>query len=243
MSSDKLSPEAFYARLGRLIEQTPDLTVEKPNSETLTWLAQAIALVEHSENTMVALELRMAAENVGSSYQRWDAARKIELILRTSLARAELSVPVSSQGAFIPAGNTFDAFVAVGKAFDAAKNEVFILDAYANDKIFDFITLVPETVSVRVLSDSATVKSSLKPAAVRWAGQMGTKRTVEIRLSPARALHDRLIVIDKSGVWSLGQSFKDMAERAHTSLVRVDAETAALKVAAYETMWTGSTAL
>jgi hypothetical protein len=41
----------------------------------------------------------------------------------------------------------------------------------------------------------------------------------------------------------LGQSFNGLAQRAHTSLVRADAETAALKVAAYRDMWQKATAI
>jgi hypothetical protein len=37
------------------------------------------------------------------------------------------------------------------------------------------------------------------------------------------------LVVDGATVWGLGQSFNKLAERAHTSLVRMDAETAGLK--------------
>jgi len=50
-------------------------------------------------------------------------------------------------------------------------------------------------------------------------------------------LHDRLIVVDGKIVWTLTQSLNAFAARSPASLVRVDPETAALKVAAYEQLW------
>jgi hypothetical protein len=76
--------------------------------------------------------------------------------------------------------------------------------------------------------------SALKPAAEHWRQQFGALRPLEVRLAPAKALHDRLIQVDGSTVWVLGQSFNGLATRAHTSLVRMDdPESAALKIAAY----------
>jgi hypothetical protein len=55
--------------------------------------------------------------------------------------------------------------------------------------------------------------------------------------------HDREIIVDGVDVFVLGQSFNALAERAHTSIVRADAETAALKVAAYRDIWQKATTL
>jgi hypothetical protein len=73
--------------------------------------------------------------------------------------------------------------------------------------------------------------------------QYGTPRPLEERLTPARSLHDRLLVVDGTSVWTFGQSLNAIAVRAPTSLVRVDSETAALKVAAYSDMWAAATPL
>jgi hypothetical protein len=61
---------------------------------------------------------------------------------------------------------------------------------------------------------------------------------MEVRLTPAKTLHDRDIIVDEREVWTLGQSFNGLAKRALTSLVHVvDAETATLKVEAYRVLW------
>jgi hypothetical protein len=70
-----------------------------------------------------------------------------------------------------------------------------------------------------VLADTAEHKKTLGPAAQRWAQQFAkTRPPLEIRLAPAKTLHDRLII--------------KLAERAPTSLVRADPETGALKISA-----------
>src|SRR5262245_12166785 len=92
--------------------------------------------------------------------------------------------------------------------------------------------------AVRVFSDAGSCyKASLKPAADRWTQQFGAIRLLDVRLTPARLLHDRLIQLDASTVFVVDQSFKDLAERAHTSLVRMDEDSARLKIAAYTDLW------
>ncbi|WP_428660454.1 hypothetical protein [Reyranella sp.] len=101
----------------------------------------------------------------------------------------------------------------------------------------DFAVLAPEQVKVKILADKASHKPALKPAGEKWVTQFGTVRPMAIRLAPAKALHDRLILVDDHEAWSVGQSFNALGTRAHTSLVRADPETAKLKVLAYESMW------
>jgi hypothetical protein len=67
--------------------------------------------------------------------------------------------------------------------------------------------------------------------------QFGPARPLSVRLAAPKTLHDRLILIDGATAWTLGQSFKDLVARSHTSLARLDREAGALKIAAYEKMW------
>ena len=101
----------------------------------------------------------------------------------------------------------------------------------------DFGTTMPVGPVLQLLSDAKTAKPSLKPAVERWRQQYGAVRFLEARLAPDRTLHDRLIVIDASRVWVLTQSLNALAARSPASVVTVDAETAKLKVAAYQDVW------
>jgi len=82
------------------------------------------------------------------------------------LAGAELKAPAAAQGAFIPAGNRFDAFSAITKVLQSAKHDVFIVDPYLDETVMTvFGGSVPDGITLRLLSDEASVKASLTPAA------------------------------------------------------------------------------
>ncbi|ARU25109.1 phosphoribosyltransferase (plasmid) [Ralstonia solanacearum] len=87
------------------------------------------------------------------------------------------------------------------------------------------------------------MKPGLKPAAESWAKQYNSVRPIEVRLAPAKSLHDRLITVDDAQAWTLTQSLKDFAARSPASIVRVDTETASLKIHAYAAIWQSAAAL
>jgi hypothetical protein len=104
--------------------------------------------------------------------------------------------------------------------------------------LLDFVGAVPEPVALRLLSDQATAKQSLGPAATRWKAQY-PNRTLQVRLAPSRTLHDRAILIDGKDAWTITQSLKDLAKRSPAEIVRAN-DVAALKIAAYEQIWTAA---
>src|SRR5262245_18452941 len=119
-----------------------------------------------------------------------------------------------------------------------------MVDPYADATVlWEYAVAAPEQVSVRVLADPAHLQPSLKPAAARWTKQFGATRPLGVRLAPAWALHDSAILVDRATAWTLGQSFKDLVARAHTTLSRLERESCALKIAAYEPMWLAATPL
>jgi hypothetical protein len=237
-----LSPEALYLQLGRLVADMPDWEVPGPVShEANTWLGRAAALVEQHADLADRAAFRVAAQNL-DGVLRASNVQTIKSIVYAALARAELAAPLSVQGAFIQAGGTFDAFVAFGKAVETATIAVMIVDPYADAKaLTDFAVQVPDGVAVRILADGEYHKATLRPAMQSWKTQHGASRQLEVRLTPKKALHDRLILVDDRLVWTLGQSLNAIAVRAPTSIVRVDSETAALKVVAYAGMWAAAT--
>jgi hypothetical protein len=219
-----LTPEALYSQLGSLVAEMPDLAHGPITPEMNRWMGRAIALVEAIADRADVLTLRVACQNLDSVIRAVNA-QTIASIVYSALAKAELIAPAAAQGAFIAAGHTFDAFAAVGKVVATAKKDVLMVDPYADEKVLtDYAILAPEKITVRILADQADHKKSLKPAAERWVQQIGSARPLSVRLAPAKALHDRLIVVDGNTAWTLGQSFNKLAERAHTSLVRMDPE-------------------
>ena len=239
--TDPLTAEAVYLRLGSLIADTPDLKAD-PTPETHRWVAQVLALIEAGDlvDRMGIISFQVASQHLQGSLREANGSAILALA-HQALARAELHAPAELQGAFIAADHSFDAFAAVGKALGTATGDVFIIDLWADAKLLtDYAVLAPDTVSVRVLAE-ATHSKSLKPAAEYWRQQM--KQPLDVRLGAPRTLHDRLILIDGKTAFVLGQSFKDLATRAHTSLVRIPPDAGKLKIEAYELMWSSATAL
>jgi len=237
-SMEKPSPEALYHQLGRLRNEMPPWhELGKPSSSK--WMGRALALVEAVDNTTMELvTLRTYFDHLNRYDPSDKTTQMIAQVIDTVIAKVELKLPADSQGAFIPAGGVFDGYQAVSKALAAAQKHVFLVDPYGDDKLIsDFVPLAPEGLPVFVMCDEQYAKPSLKPAAERWIAQWQGKRPLEVRLTPARSLHDRLIVTDSSTAWVVGQSFKDLAKRAHSSLVRMDPDSAALKISAHVAMW------
>jgi hypothetical protein len=95
---------------------------------------------------------------------------------------------------------------------------------------------------MRLLADTEHCKkATLKPAVLRWQTQYGASRPLEVKLASKKTLHDRLIFVDDERVFTLGQSLNAIAARAPTSIVRVDAATAEIKVEAYANLWMTAT--
>lgn len=238
-----LTPEARYLQLGQLAANPPaDLPGPGPlTAETNIWIARMTALAEPTLDAGEKLMLKTAAQGL-EGLLRPSNAQTVLAILYRALARAELSAPPAAQGMFIPAGGLFDAFVAFGKVLSAAAENVLFVDPYAaGNALSDFAVQVPAGVAVRILTADTLHKPTLAPAVARWSLQYGGARPLETRLAPAKAMHDRLLIIDGQVVWSFGQSLNAIAVRAQTALIRVDEETGLLKVAAYEALWDTST--
>lgn len=240
---------ALYTQLGRLIETMPNLRQKISNDiymplgpAEMMWLGRAEALVAEAMGMSGEIEFKAANQQV-SAYREW-WANEIPKILYRALAVVEMDLPAPSAGAFIPAGNSFDALKAIQQIFNAAKGDILIVDPYLDENILtEFGLLAPESVPMRLLADAAGIKAALRPALKRFIEQFGTVRPVQLRTAPERTLHDRLIAVDGARVWTVGQSFRDLAKRAPTSFVAVDNNTAALKVSAYQSIWDSATAL
>jgi hypothetical protein len=237
-----MDPEALYIRLGRLVETIPDLDEYQLPSTTQHWLGRAAALIAEAGDISDTVLFKAAVGALTGLATRDRARQDIALILYRALAVAEVRAPVSAQGTFIPAGNSFDAFAAVGKVLGTATRDILIVDPYLDEKaLTDFAPLAHDGVSIRLLADGSGHKPTLIPASKRWVTQYGAARPLEVRLAPAGMLHDRLIITDAVSTWVLTQSLNAFAARSPASIVRVDQETAALKVSAYDAIWRAAT--
>jgi hypothetical protein len=244
--SRKMESDALYAQLGRIVSNVPNMKSAPPGTpagvippltpEQLMWIGRAEALVTEVFGTMATVDFMHIRQNV-DTHRGW-AQEEILKHLYRALASVEMELPTPATGAFIPAGNTFDALRAVQRVFEGATLNILIVDPYLDEKILtEFALLAPDKIPLRLLTDAASHKPSLIPAMAHFKKQYGNERPLEARAATAKSLHDRMVAIDNLRIWTVGQSFNALATRAPTSFVEVDPETAALKLAAYEDIW------
>lgn len=236
-----MDPTEALRRLQVLVQSEPNFrTITNDHGcppETLRWLGELHAVLSAMKRIGDEVPLQSAVRRLVQS-KGTDGGGEIRIVLYRALAAAELAAPASEQGAFVAAGNELDAYAAISKVLASAKGALLIVDPYMDGKaLSDFLPSAAEGVTLRVLADEASVKPTLAPAVEKWSAQFKGVRPLEVRLAPARSLHDRLIVVDETEAWSLTQSLKDFAQRAHGSVLKADAETAALKIAAYSDLW------
>jgi hypothetical protein len=210
-------------------------------TETFSWLGRVSALIETTDGFADSAALGLAMRHLESELTRQAGTTQIKLILFRALARAEMKSPVDARGAFVAAGNSFDALAAIGRILSAATEPMMIIDPYLNETVLiDFAQMLPEGIELRLLGGPRGNDGSLQPALARWKIQFGNRRPIEARVAPAGALHDRAIISD-SAAWSLSQSVKDFAKRSPAMILKVDPELQAMKQAAYAAIWHAST--
>jgi hypothetical protein len=232
----------LYQQIGRLLESPPEfLSYDEVKSPTgQQWLGRAHALISEVSVGLDGQSFDVSLTKSLHSAAWSNAVRQVFGMLYRALAHCELKAPSAARGSFIPVGNSLDAFAALSKLLQSAKSDVLIVDPYLDETVLtEFGLAVPEGVTLRLLADEAAHKPTLAPAVTRWVSQYGGSRPLSARLAVARSLHDRAIFIDRMHAWTVTQSLKDFAKRSPAEIVRAD-DTAALKIAAYEQIWTAS---
>lgn len=240
--ADKKDYQRLYTQLGRLLEAAPDTSEfsELGSPVYQHWFGRAHALVEEVGIGVDAITMRTTLIPQFHTAAWQGALRQTFAIIYRALAKCELESPAAAAGAFVPVGNAFDAFAALTKLFSSATADVLVLDPYLDETVLtEFGLAVPVGVCVRLLADEAAHKPTLAPAAAKWIQQYGAGRPLQVRLAPAKSLHDRAIFVDHASAWTLTQSLKDFAKRSPAEIVRAD-DTADLKIAAYEAIWAAS---
>jgi hypothetical protein len=185
-----LGPEALYLHLRALVASMPALADGFfLSAEEEEWIARAHALVALI-SPMDAVEIRIGTDRLGSvsAGNLPGGGMKIRQAVRRALAIVELAAPPATRGAFILTDSPMDAFSALAKVFAAAKDDLLIIDPYMDEKLLmDFAPLAAEGVTIRLLTDPATVKPGFTPAVHRWIAQHGLTRPLEARSSRPRA--------------------------------------------------------
>ena len=241
-----MKPNEALSRFTTLLHNPPDLDSLRGGSpDCEDWVAKADALLsvvtqQLTYDTSALAEFRIELERVRhSTVDSWRQTSKNRVfhLLKRNMERVKLAVDPSHDGSFIPVGSDFDAYTEIARIAATANTDLIIVDPYMDDKILTEFLASVEGKTINLLSDESTVRGELNVAAQKWRSQYGKLRPIEVRLTPARTLHDRLIIVDQRIAWSVTQSFKDLAKRSPGSILKADSENAKLKIEAYMKIW------
>lgn len=233
--------EALYHQLGQIISDEPTIPSgdKRGSSDVLRWLGRAEALIDEVSGVVDHHKFGNLRTTMltATSTDAESQMRHIRSLLYAALAKAEMNAPTAAKGAFIPAGNSFDALTAVAGVMRECRGSVLVVDPYMDAvALTDFLPMVTEGVPLRLLASGKQRNAGLPEAVERWKNQYVQVRPIELRLAAPRLLHDRLIMDDVS-VWSLSQSFNAIAQRSPAMVQRVGADIASAKREAFVDMW------
>ncbi len=226
-----MEPYILLAQLKGALSRSPSFDDYSPTSQLHhAWLGQAHALVNRW-NTLEGASFRMTSDFLGSELTRNINLAKIFGTLNRAIADLELQLPATQGQAFGP-GAIYDFFKALNSVISSAQTSLLIVDPYIDDTVFDaYLSGLPSGIAVRLLVEGYTAK--VAPAVKKFSGQYNA--TIEARRS--KEFHDRVIFVDASECWVLGQSIRKAAESKPTYLAPLSPDIAKLKLTHYENVW------
>lgn len=226
---------ALLAHLRALIERQPDWsTYSEHSSPHQQWLAQARSLVNRW-SPVEAAAITVAVPNLGRDIIHNDAVGRILQSVQNAIADLEFDVPTEDRLAF-GAGDVYDIFRELKKVIESAEKSVFIIDPYLDATVFDlYLDGVSAGIDVKLLCNRFA--GPVSQAAQRYSQQHAS--SVEVRQTSDA--HDRVIFLDDSACFVLGQSIKDAANAKPTYLAPLPPDVSIEKLRIYNDVWNTAT--
>lgn len=241
MSQSKIPPEQLLALFQKLIEEMPAFARDGHLSlEEQQWLGRAEALLAEVDPVYGLTDFRTARGRLKTLQHSRD--RLLSPVV-TGFAKVELLAPPSAQGAFIPPGDTWNGYAALVRLLQRECSDLLLVDAYIDASLFiDFAPHAVPSKGMRCLTlQGMKYHQALIAAAGKWSRDaISAGKPVELRYAPAGSLHDRLIILDRSEVWLISQSLKDIAKRSPATVTRADDEIGRMKADHYQALWEAS---
>lgn len=148
----KMPPEQAAAIIAELIETAPPFAYEAGSLsvEEMKWLGRAEAILGEVGPVGASLKFGVARDCLfGYSHDR----NQLLLPLYHAYSAAELKLPVGSQGAYIPPGDTWNGYAAVVKLLSERQEPALIVDPYLDGTfITDFAPLATQMKAIHGLT-------------------------------------------------------------------------------------------
>lgn len=115
-----------------------------------------------------------------------------------------------------------------------ARSSIFLVDPNFNGEAFDaYLGSVSAGVNIKILSKSHTI--DVKKLAEKYKRQYKS----DISLSTATEIHDRLLIIDNSNCWLIGNSIPNPTKKP-TYIIPLSDSIASSRIRSYEALWAGA---
>ena len=230
-----LERKMMLEKLKQTLVQMPDLaSFNKSNPAHTQWIGRTLALIRQV-NPNDAFKFELAAGMVGIDIHKERNYTEMRFVLEMVIATLELQNPEETQKVYGP-GAQYDFYRDLKRIIEGARKSVFIVDPYINTELFDlYVEKIKNGTNVRLLTskfDSAT-EAVIKKYEAKSSICFQAKRSPDI--------HDRVIIIDGTACWVLGQSIKDAAKKKPTYIAPLPSDVVTLKEAHYEKIWNAAT--
>jgi hypothetical protein len=155
--------------------------------------------------------------------------KEFEALLRSQIRLLRLQLPEEEiKGVYEP-GQEYDFYRDLSSLFAATTQEIFIIDAYLAEEIFNlYVSKVNDGATVRILSNK--IGTNVETVAKKYA----SSRPLELRTTAD--VHDRMVFFDQRG-WVIGQSIKDAARKKPTYLIELGEPLLTIARNIYNQIW------
>jgi len=233
-----MDKKLLLAQLKKQFRDKTKFTESGPSTdEGRDWLTTTEALLKQYDANkasqfrylMQYLFLRLSSYTVGPIWNNMLS------ILQGTIAELEVSLPKTDEKIYGP-GDQYSVYKDLKEIIGNAEKEVFIMDSYANEEIFDlYLDKVKTSVQIRFLTKSPS--RNLGAVIAKFKAKPGVKFEAKIDNN----IHDRVIFIDDNQCWVIGHSIKDAAMKKPTYLLPVDSVVDMKSM--YEKIWNSATSI
>ena len=153
-------------------------------------------------------------------------------VISKVLHELEIKYPEDDKKQVYAAGEAYDFYIDFKAVVLSAKKTIFLIDPYINEEVFNlYIKKLPNEISCRVLLGK--LDDNLRSVIEKL--KLSPSRAIEVKRS--KGLHDRVVFVDNSKCWLLGQSIAEAAKKKPTYLVELPDELTHEKLSYYESIW------
>lgn len=161
--------------------------------------------------------------------------REYEGLLKALIGQLRLQLPEEEIKGVYESGEQYDFYRDLSSLIAAATREVFIVDAYLDEQVFNlYVAKVPPTATVRILSNK--IGTNVDTVARMYA----KSRPLELRSSAD--VHDRMLFIDQRGC-VIGQSIKDAARKKPTYVIELEEPSLTAERDIHNKIWSPATSV